>query len=473
MKSIMHDGRQRPKKKNCTYIVLGMSILFVLLLFTTGAAASEYSKINIDLVNYQPDPARSGNILEVRLSVQNIGGLSVDNLSVEFVPKYPFTALSNEASIQNIGVIRGYQGSMISQDVKIIKFTIRVEQDVPQGIYNLKFLVRESSQTAYQVSFPVDVSSHGIAEIIHIDKNSLIPGELNELRFTINNLGTTPIRNTMFSWVNEENAILPVNSDNTKYIQMIDIGESAEIVYSVMADSEAIPGLYKLLLTLEFDDSLNGTQELNTFSGIYIGGETDFHVSLNERTTEQVIFTVANIGSNQARSVLVHIPEQQGWTTSGPSSRIIGNLNPGDYTIASFNIKEQHNPNKEISENEEVLAKENLEKNSEKSSTEKTPSNTLVKNKDIVSIAIEYTDTKGIRQTIEKKVSIGTTQQVTFSRNPSSGNTHSMQQQTFFSKYMWYIILAVFMVIFYLRHDYKRKKKADKTMNLKKYVKIG
>ena len=39
-----------------------------------------------------------------------------------------------------------------------------------------------------------------------------------------------------------------------------------------------------------------------------------------------------------AYSVKVSIPDQEGYKVSGSSSTIVGNLEKGDYTIASFNV---------------------------------------------------------------------------------------------------------------------------------------
>ena len=39
-----------------------------------------------------------------------------------------------------------------------------------------------------------------------------------------------------------------------------------------------------------------------------------------------------------AYAVKVSVPEQEGYKVSGSSSTIVGNLQKGDYTIASFNV---------------------------------------------------------------------------------------------------------------------------------------
>ena len=61
--------------------------------------------------------------------------------------------------------------------------------------------------------------------MIHIDKTTIVPGKQSSLKFTVNNVGSAPLRDLTFNWINDDDIILPVGSDNTKYIKYVDIGE--------------------------------------------------------------------------------------------------------------------------------------------------------------------------------------------------------------------------------------------------------
>jgi hypothetical protein len=52
-----------------------------------------------------------------------------------------------------------------------------------------------------------------------------------------------------------------------------------------------------------------------------------------------VTLSVANIGINKAVAISVKIPEQGAFVVEGASEMFLGNLNSGDYTIASFRLK--------------------------------------------------------------------------------------------------------------------------------------
>ncbi|MBU4374781.1 MAG: hypothetical protein KKD69_06045 [Euryarchaeota archaeon] len=79
---------------------------------------------------------------------------------------------------------------------------------------------------------------------------------------------------------------------------------------------------------------------------------------------------VANVGVSTASAVTVTIPRQKNFSSTGSSSSVLGNLNPGDYTSAIFQ-----------------LAK-----------TKETGNN--------LEVAIQYTDTSGQRHTITKSLPV-------------------------------------------------------------------
>jgi len=93
---------------------------------------------------------------------------------------------------------------------------------------------------------------------------------------------------------------------------------------------------------LTYKDNINGTEKkISTIAGMYVGGGTDFDVAFSDNANSQMSFTIANIGSNPANSVSVVIPQQRSWSVSGSNSVIIGNLNKGDYTVASSSCSPQ------------------------------------------------------------------------------------------------------------------------------------
>ncbi|MFH1399872.1 MAG: COG1361 S-layer family protein [Candidatus Woesearchaeota archaeon] len=424
-------------------------VMLMLLAISVHAASSLDSSqvISISLVNQDPDPAIAGEIVEVRIGVENIGGQQATNLIVELVPDYPFTLIPGETAVRQIGTMNAYQKG---ESMKIIKYKVRSDKDTTAGSYELKVkYYEEGSVVATQKSLSVDVQSRESAEIIYIDQVELIPGKITPLKFTINNVGSAPLREISFQWENEDDIILPVGSDNTKYIKYLDVGGSAELKFDVIASANADPDLYKLDLKLTYADPITGEdKEIATKAGIYVGGATDFDVAFSGISSSEYTFSISNIGSVSASSVTVRIPVQQGWSVTGSNSVIIGNLNEGDYTIASFNLQQTGaQPGQGFTRvNMTRPAMENPK----------------------VNLEIIYTDSRGNRNTVEKEVAVDTSARAATAAsatgtsagfNPALGRQRQSTTQQIWNTAKWVLPLAILTLLVILgQRQYKKER---------------
>jgi len=95
-----------------------------------------------------------------------------------------------------------------------------------------------------------------------------------------------------------------------------------------------------------------------------------------------------------------------------------------------------------------------------------------------VQVEVDYTDTKGDRETVTKDVQMSTGSSGYFSNSTdTSSGTASfsgfqgrarVQQQSFWSQYKWYVILLVVIVLGVLLHSrYRKKKMLDPDFKLK------
>jgi hypothetical protein len=441
-------------------IIFPAFIMLVLMAYTPAVYAdlAGSTVLSVSLANYDPNPAIAGDTVDVRVGIQNIGGADINDLVMEIVPSYPFELVSGENAVQNVGIVQGYQTGSTG-NLKIVTYKMQINKDAPAGNYELKVKYYEQGSSAStEKSLYLDVKSRESAEVIHIDKTAIVPGKLSSLEFTINNVGNAPLRDLTFNWENDANIILPVGSDNTKYIKYIDVGNSSNLEYQVIADTNAQPGLYKLNLYLTYEDSLsNQTKKISTVAGVYVGGGTDFDVAFSENTNGETSFSVANIGSNPAYSVSVNIPDQPGWRVSGSNSVIIGNLNKGDYTVASFNLQSP------MSDTNLQNGTARSDTNSNTNSQGRYMQRSMNGSSDTVHMQIAYTDTMGERNVVEKQVKIGFQNmasaggQMTF-----QGRRGAVQQESVLSNNILYFFGIIVLVGGVIVH---RKYRSRKLLN--------
>ena len=370
------------------------SIMLILLsLFTMGSVSaigyiSEGSLIRVSLLNHDPDPAKLGDIIEVRLSVGNYGLRPAGDLTISLEPEYPFLKLSGEEYTQKITSLKAYTDD--DQEISI-KFKMMVDNNAPDGTHAITVKSSENNLgviTSRDFEFEIDIQGQEYAQIITIDKSQISLGVEENLEFVITNTGGIPLKNMVFSWTESTGTILPVFSDNNKYIKYLGVEESQKLIYTVMADVNAVPGLYQLDLNMKFDSYETSSQEISTTAGVFVGGETDFDVTFSEGDAGKTSLSVANIGNTPAYSVTVVVPKQDNFKVTGSTASIVGNLDKGDYTIVSFNVMDLRTAPAftEPLTDEQKAAKQAV--NSDKG----------------LKVIVQYTDTSGKRHDVEKLI---------------------------------------------------------------------
>jgi hypothetical protein len=382
--------------------LLSLFTVFICLGAGTAFGASgliDSSALQVNLTNQNPDAARPGEPVELTLSVQNIGSNDLKDVTVTVAPKYPFSQLSGEALGQSIPYLNARQDN---SDAAVLKFKLMTDANAAEGTYDLDITTtakadQSSSNTITTTkTIHIEVRGKEYAQIVTINKASIDLGKEEPLEFVITNTGNSPLKNMIVSWRDPKGVILPVYSDNTKYIKYLEPNKSVTVDYSVMADVNADPGLYTLNVNLTFEDYQSNTKSIQTTAGLFVGGATDFDVSYSESSQGQTSLSVANVGNNMAYAVKVSIPEQRGYRVGGSSSTIVGNLQKGDYTIASFNVTSPQAAGQDSGTSPDTAITGAAGDNATSASMNVNP----------LKVRIEYTDAKGDRLTVDKEVAI-------------------------------------------------------------------
>ena len=333
-------------KKFSFLTLLLLSTAFICLGAGTALGATsngmiDSSSVQVNLTNQNPDAARPGEPVELTLSVQNVGNKDLKDITVAVAPKYPFSQVSGEALQKSVSYLNARQED---NDAAVLKFKLMTDSNASEGTYDIDITTtaKESGSSSNTIAttktIQLEVRGKEYAQIVTINKANIDVGKEEPLEFIITNTGNSPLKNMVVSWKDPKGVILPVYSDNTKYIKYLEPNQSVKVDYSVMADVNANPGLYTLDVNLSFEDYESNTKSIQTTAGLFVGGATDFDVSFSESSQGEISLSVANVGNNIAYAVKVSVPEQDGYKVSGSSSTIVGNLEKGDYTIASFNV---------------------------------------------------------------------------------------------------------------------------------------
>ncbi|MBK5190736.1 MAG: COG1361 S-layer family protein [Methanosarcinales archaeon] len=428
----------------------------VALLICLVPPSSAGTDANIVIANVKPTELLPGDTKEITLTVKNVGSNDAKQVTFNFQEnQYVSVIGTSSVSISSLG-------GWCSKDVTI---KVHVAKGAPSGSYTIPVTCTfdqyyyESGQAVAETmpevtySIVLQVTQGAIIDIADVVPSELKPGEETDLQFTIANIGNAPLQDLVFSWTEVDGVILPVSSDNTKHISHIDAGAPTVVTYTVVADVNADAGLYQLDLTIAFEDESGGSSAINTAVGIIVGGGTDFDVTVSESSDSRTSFSVANIGNNPAYSVTVKIPEQEQFAVQGSTASIVGNLDEGDYTIVSFQVTPASQRfggtgAPDLSQQEQLSEEERQKLREEFSQRNASQSNNL-------QVAIDYTDTTGIRRTVEKTVPIQLTD---ISSDEAQFNPGMRQQQSIWnnSTLIGTIALVVLLIGGFIY--YKRRK---------------
>jgi hypothetical protein len=417
---------------------LGVSVTNQNSTLSTSNGNIDSSAVQVNVTNQNPDNARPGEPLELTLSVQDIGDTDLKDVQVQLNPEYPFSKLSGEDLQKSISYLNARQED---DDAGVLKFKLMTDANASEGTYNLDIVTTYKSgsgsdEQTYTTTKTVQVQVQGkeYAQVVTVSKADIDIAKEEPLEFIVTNTGASALKNLVFSWNDPKGVVLPVYSDNTKYIKYLAAGQSVKVDYTVMADVSATPGLYTLDVNLSYEDSDSNSKNIQTTAGLFVGGATDFDVSFSESSAGATSFSVANVGNNIAYAVKVSIPDQDGYKVSGSSSTIVGNLEKGDYTIASFDVS-----------NTQGGTGGNTSGNSPGTSPGQAGSNgassSSMNSSKPLKVQIEYTDAKGERETVTKEVNLdGST---TSGNMTASGGPGGAGGSGGISSYLPYIVLLV------------------------------
>lgn len=407
-------------------IFVALTVLFmpIFLLANIALAASTEPLIQATF-SANPVTATPGNDGYIQMTLKNAGTVATGNVKI--------SSVSLDSNIIPSGTWIGDLSPLGAGDSVTSLFKFTVSDKAPSGLYAVTFYIDygvDSTSRTINPNAIINVQTPSVLELSSIDPSSLKPGDKINMTFTITNKGSSPVANAIFTWTSSSNIILPLGSDNRVLIPVINPNANYKIPVEVSVSPLATPGVYPLSIALQYSDKSGANQTINSVAGISISGETDFDVFVQDSTAGSTTLAIANIGANTGQSVIVSISEQKNFAASGTSSSILGNLNAGDYTLATFQIAPTRTAN--VSAGRENLV-----------------------------VEISYTDALGVRRTIQKNVML--------SAAASAGNFSGMKNaqqrsatQTNGNAGLTYIIIGAVGIIAIVAFFRIRKRKREK-----------
>ena len=378
------------KKSIFLICLLSLNMLFSSVILVQGAGETTYDLQVTFTTNPTVVAPGTNGYLEVIL--ESVGTGTISNIDID--------ASSWDSSVlQPKGNWNVYVGDLDGGDSTSLLYEFYVPSTAIPGLYQVVFDIDYSPGVDIRQTAMVKVEDSTVLDLVSVTPSSINVGETTTLVFNITNNGGSTAGNILFTWEDPSDLILPVGSDNRITISSIPASNYTEIPVDVVASPSISPGVYPLIITMEFYDRTGTKQTITSEVGIQVSGTTDFEIILQESMGGGTTFAIANTGANVASSVIVSIPSQLNYMTSGASSVSLGNLDAGDYTLATFQISSVDPEN-----NTQRPDKSSMERPSDFNFSRPEDFRNSESGSNDLIVEVSYTDLFGVRQTVEKEV---------------------------------------------------------------------
>ncbi len=384
---------------------LVLIIVSTLLVAQVASAASNY------LVT-ESAPVYPGDTTYVYVPIKNTGfGSFLNDVSVRLEPKDNAStkAVTLLNDVYSLGTINDWG------EQRTAKFRLHVNPGALEGDYYFNvYITYKGQQTSSGTPVnPVTtkledqvltIKGKPLVLLINSTLGVIAPMSINKETLQFKNTGTGTVQNAVAE-INlagtDTNSVFSILGGGTQFsLGNLKAGDEAMVTFDLAVDIAARPGVYNLPVKITGQNNYSS----NNYVGVVVAGRTDFEISYQE-TMGSFSLNVANVGVSTASAVTVTIPRQKNFSSTGSSSAVLGNLNPGDYTSAIFQITKNAGAG-----------------------------NTL-------EFEIQYTDTSGQRHTITKFLTV----ELSPAGSQSGAGTSSTNYTT------WLLAAVIILVIYWQR----------------------
>jgi len=317
----------------------------------TSADIGKSTNLRAEILRYEPYPAEPGEYVDVWVrfetssseSSSSASGKWIENAKVSFVDSYPFSVDSESERTKDIG-------SMTQNDVAVVKFKVRVDENAVDGENDLKLrFFSKNKPDGVELTLKVQVRSLDIrvgVEGIQTEPEKLVPGQPAKMKVKIKNYGGSRVTDVAFKLdvSSDDIPIAPLHSGAEKKLKDIKPGEEAELDFDIAALSDAEAKVYKVPVEITYYDELGTMYTKEDIIGLRVGAEPDFVVNLEDTEAYQVgkagklVLSISNVGPSEINYVTIELLPSDSYEIIGKAMEYLGNLDPDDFESAQFKI---------------------------------------------------------------------------------------------------------------------------------------
>ncbi|MFW6026681.1 MAG: hypothetical protein ACOCRX_10090, partial [Candidatus Woesearchaeota archaeon] len=204
------------------------------------------------LINQDPDPARPGEYVDLKIRVDNIGQETAEKVQIEFLESYPFTLDEEEEKSKDLGNM----GSFNEQDYgTIVEYKVRVDSKSVEGDNVAKVVLKSKNKGLKIYEFDVrvkTVDSGLIVKNVQTNPTQLIQGNEGTLEIDLENPSDSILRDVTVSLdlSDEKLPFAPIGSASTKKLSYLNPGKVSKFRFGLIPFPESESKVYRIPITI-------------------------------------------------------------------------------------------------------------------------------------------------------------------------------------------------------------------------------
>ena len=318
-----------------------LMIIALLALCTASVWAVGGADLKASILRYEPTPAEQGNTVDIWLQLSN-RGQTADNVAVKFIPEYPFSLPRGQPERIDVG-------SVAATEDKVVKYTVYIDPDAPNGDRNITFQYKYGTVDEWAV-LEEALTLQSQDAVLVIDEvrvpDLVVPGQIVDVVLKLRNAGRIAVKNLDIGIDLEDGAFSTIGTGTKQRINRIAAGETEEVTFRLASDTSTEVKLYSLPVSLSYQDERNKQYDDTAKFSIVVNAEPEISMTVDATDFDKktkpgtVSLKVVNKGVVDIKYVTVRLIETAEYDVLSPSNEeYVGNLDSDDFETVDFIIK--------------------------------------------------------------------------------------------------------------------------------------
>ena len=326
-------------RKNILFV---LTLALALMLAASGVSAAGGAMVTASILRYEPTPAEQGNTVDVWVQLSN-AGTKADMVAVKFLPEYPYSLAPGVQGEVDIGTISATEN-------KVVKFTLFIDPNAPNGDRNVKFLYKHGTvDTWAQLEAPITIQTQNAGLIIdsyEIEPSPVIPGQIFNVTLKFRNAGKIAVKNLDVSFDLPEGTFSTIGTGAKKRVDYISAEETETVGFQMASDTSTAVKVYNVPVTLSYQDERNKQYTDTAKISIVVNAKPEISMSVDstkfssKTSPGTVSVKIVNKGVVNMKYVSVKLVETPDYEVlSSSNEAYVGNLDSDDFETVDFTIK--------------------------------------------------------------------------------------------------------------------------------------